>query len=212
MRRDLWPLAGTGASDTCVARGSRGESGGGVGLTSLPASLWSVRPQLRSRVWPLSQGGYWELLTLATGHLILLTLGLSELCLVQDPVAAAHPSAPPAQFKTRSGLNKRGQGSSAGRFMSLWSSNSLLAHRLNWKLWIVRCWWMMNLSRPVMLFLPFATVLELLHPRSWTVKCVGNDLASLCIRCTLSYHFLQFSLMTLERVTCSRLELTLPKG
>lgn len=56
MHQDLWPLAGTGASDTCVARGSRGESGGGADLTSLSASLWSVQPQLRSRVWPLSTG------------------------------------------------------------------------------------------------------------------------------------------------------------
>lgn len=89
---DLWPLARTGASHTCVARGSGGESGGGEGLTSLSASLWSVRPQLRSRVWPLGHWGYWELLTPATGHLTLLTLGLRELSLVQDPVAVVHPS------------------------------------------------------------------------------------------------------------------------
>lgn len=92
----LWPLARTGASDTCVARGSggesRGESGGGDGLTSLSACLWSVRPQLRSRIWPLGQWCYWELLTPATGHLTLLTLGLRELSLVQDPVAEAYPS------------------------------------------------------------------------------------------------------------------------
>lgn len=89
---DLWPLARAGASDTCVARRSGGESGGGEGLTSLSASLWSVRPQQRSRVWPLGQWGYWELLTPATGHLTQLTLGLGELSLVQDPVAVAHPS------------------------------------------------------------------------------------------------------------------------
>lgn len=40
---DLWPLARTGASDTCVARGS----GGGEGLTSLSASLRGVRSQIR---------------------------------------------------------------------------------------------------------------------------------------------------------------------
>ena len=89
---NLWPLARTGASDTCVARGSRGESGGGESLTSLYASLRSVRPHLRSRVWPVGYWGYWELLTPATGHLTLLTLGLRELSLVQEPVAVAHPS------------------------------------------------------------------------------------------------------------------------
>lgn len=131
---NLWPLARTGAFNTCVARGSggesRGESGGGEGLTSLSASLRSVRPQLRSRFSPLGQGDYWELLTPATCHLTLLTLALRELSLVQEPVAANPPFHHQPRVRNGQGKNKRGQGSSAGRFMSLWSSDSLLALRL----------------------------------------------------------------------------------
>lgn len=131
---NLWPLARTGAFDTCVARGSGGESGGGEGLTSLSASLRSVRPQLRSRVSPLGQGDYWELLTPATCHLTLLTLALRELSLVQEPVAANPPFHHKSRVRNGQGKNKRGQGSNAGRFMSLWSSDSLLALRLCWNL------------------------------------------------------------------------------
>lgn len=196
---DLWPLARTGASDTCVARGSEGESRGGEGVTSLSACLWSVQPQLRSRVWPPGQWGYWELLTLATGHLTLLSLGLGELSLVQDPVAVAYPP-PHAWSKKRSGPNKRGQGSSGGRFMSLCSSNSLLAGRLSSKLWLICSWWMMNLYSLAMMFLKLAIDIvakKRLNSKMWR-KWSCQQLYMLNIELTLLQQT-EFSLVALKR-------------
>lgn len=54
LHRDLWPFRYTGASDTCAARQSRGECGGGKGSTCNSAWL-CVEPQLRSRVCALGQ-------------------------------------------------------------------------------------------------------------------------------------------------------------
>lgn len=63
------------------------------------------------------------------------------------------PALPPqAWSKKWSGPNKRGQGSSTGRFMSLCSSPSLLAERISSKLQFISSWWMMNLYWLAVLF------------------------------------------------------------
>lgn len=103
---NLWPLARTGALDTCVVRGS----GGGEKL-DLILSLPKKHP-VAAEVKGLTfgPGGLLQLLTPATGHLTSRTLGPQELSLVLDPMAVA-------QRKNRSGLNQQGQDRGAGRFM-----------------------------------------------------------------------------------------------
>lgn len=158
---DLWPSAMTGASDTCVARGSRGESGGGEDLTSLSTCLWSVRPQLRSRVRPLGQWCYWKLLTLATGHLTLLTLGA---------FLGPGPCSCSLSFRRMPGV-RNGQGRTnevrAAVLGDLCPSAAPIAFWLgDWAgSWFIRSWWMMNLYGLAMLFLYFAMLLTVLQRR-----------------------------------------------
>lgn len=117
-------LGRTGASDTCVTTQSGGECEGEKGSTSYSTRvcvsnhcwgqglvLWASK--VIENYWPLWQAT-WPCLPLGSWHV----------SLVQDSTAVAYPST--AWSQRWSEPNKRGQHSSAGRFMSLRSSNSFL--------------------------------------------------------------------------------------